>query len=62
MPLSADEAQRWMDATAAVVGLTIAAASRDGVAAQLVLNHRLIAPLLEFELPDGEVLPPGSGR
>jgi len=50
MPSDA-EARQWMDAMAAIVGLRIPTASREGVAAQLLLNHRLIAPLLEFELP-----------
>lgn len=59
MTLSADDARQWMDAMALVVGLTIPPASRDGVTAQLILNHRLIAPLLEFELPSGEMPLPG---
>ena len=52
--------RRWMDAMAQVVGLAIPASSRDGVVAQLLLNHRLVEPLLEFEPPEGEALPPGA--
>jgi hypothetical protein len=52
--LCEDEAARWLDAMAPVVGLAIPAESRDRVIAQLQLNHRLVAPLLEFELPAAE--------
>jgi hypothetical protein len=62
MTISELEARQWMDAMAAVVGLTIPAASRDGVAAQLMLNHRLVAPLLEFELPADDRRSPALAR
>ena len=61
MTISEAEARGWMDAMARVVDLTIPAASRDGVAAQLVLNYRLIGPLLEFELPEGDLSMPALG-
>ena len=48
-----DGSEQWMDAMSKVVGLDIPAASREGVAAQLALNHRLVAPLLAFEIPEG---------
>ncbi len=41
-----------MEGAAAVVGLSIPADYREGVAAQLVLNYRLVAPLLGFNLPE----------
>lgn len=51
----------WLDAMAPVVPLPIAPEYREGVAAQLELNKRLIAPLLEFEVPAGAPEDTGSG-
>ncbi|MBN9409953.1 MAG: DUF4089 domain-containing protein [Burkholderiales bacterium] len=48
-----DEAQAWLAAASRVVGLDIPPELRAGVAAQLLLNHRLVAPLLAFEIPGG---------
>ena len=61
-PLSADEARAWMEAMAPVVGLEIPESRRDGVVAQLVLNHELVAPLLAFELPVGGAGTPAPQR
>jgi len=60
MILTIEDALRWMDAMTRVVSLPISPASREGVAEQLALNYRLVAPLLDFELL--EDLPPASVR
>ena len=46
---------------ASVVALPIRLEDREGVAAQLELNRRLIGPLLEFEVPAGAPGDTGSG-
>ena len=51
----------WLDAMASVVALPIRLEDREGVAAQLELNRRLIGPLLEFEVPAGAPGDTGSG-
>ncbi len=61
MASSREDWLRWMDAMAHAVDLPIAASSREGVAAQLELNRRLAAPLLDFELPADTPVDGGPG-
>ena len=55
-PLSPADAEAWLDAAARIAGLEIPAECRAGVVAQLALNHRLVMPLLAFDIPE-ETLP-----
>jgi len=60
--LTPDEAQAWLAPAARIAGLDIPAECRAGVAAQLVLSHRLVAPMLAFDIPEGTApAPPGGG-
>ena len=47
-----DLLERIVEANAALIGLPLPTAYKAGVVAQLALNARLIAPLLDFDLPD----------
>jgi len=46
------ELDAYMDASAAVLGLTIAPEWRDAVPANLMVTFRLAAVVEEFDLPD----------
>jgi hypothetical protein len=46
------ELDAYMDASAAVLGLTIAPEWRDAVRANLMVTFRLAAVVEEFDLPD----------
>jgi hypothetical protein len=47
-----DELDAFMDASAAVLGLSIAPEWRDAVRANLMVTFRLAAVVEEFDLPD----------
>jgi Protein of unknown function (DUF4089) len=50
--MSDAELEAFMEATAAVLGLTIAPEWRDAVRTNLAITFRLAAVVGEFELPD----------
>ncbi len=47
--------EQIVDASAALIGLQIPDAFKAGVVSQLALNARLIAPLLDFTLPEDAI-------